>query len=155
VINESMHKHVFHQVLNAVESLGKTLKTAKVLIAGLAFKGYPETGDIRNSSAVDIAEIFKNSGTELYVHDPIALVSEIEALGYKTVALPEGFKGMDVVLFLNNHKSFEKIDVFSMVRSMNQFPIIYDGWNAFRSDDIVSVRPSIFMNLSMTKTSIN
>lgn len=153
-INESMHEHVFHQVSKGLESIGKKLVESKLLIAGLAFKGYPETGDIRNSSAVDIAELFKNAGADLYVHDPIALVSEIEEYGYNSVNLPDGFKDMDVVLFLNNHKSFEKIDVFSMVRSMNQHPIIYDGWNAFRSDDIISVRPGTYMNLSLIKTSI-
>jgi nucleotide sugar dehydrogenase len=153
-INESMHEHVFQQVSKGLESIGKKLGESKLLIAGLAFKGYPETGDIRNSSAVDIAELFKNAGADLYVHDPIALISEIEEYGYKSVNLPDGFKDMDVVLFLNNHKSFEKIDVFSMVRSMNQHPIIYDGWNAFRSDEIISVRPSTYMNLSLNKTSI-
>jgi nucleotide sugar dehydrogenase len=153
-INESMHEHVFQQVSKGLESIGKKLGESKLLIAGLAFKGYPETGDIRNSSAVDIAELFKNAGADLYVHDPIALISEIEEYGYKSVNLTDGFKDMDVVLFLNNHKSFEKIDVFSMVRSMNQHPIIYDGWNAFRSDEIISVRPSTYMNLSLNKTSI-
>jgi nucleotide sugar dehydrogenase len=153
-INESMHEHVFYQISKGLDSIGKKLKESKVLIAGLAFKGYPETGDIRNSSAVEIAELFKKTAAEVFVHDPIALVSEIEAAGYTTVELPDGFKEMDVVLFLNNHKSFEKIDVFSMVRAMNQNPIIYDGWNAFRSDDIISGRPGTYMNLSFTKTSV-
>jgi hypothetical protein len=61
---------------------------------------------------------------------------------------------MVVFLFLNNHKSFEKINVFDMVRNMNEKPIIYDGWNLFRPDDIIASKPSIYMSLSLMKSSI-
>jgi UDP-N-acetyl-D-mannosaminuronic acid dehydrogenase len=153
-INESMHEHVFQQVNTCLEFTGKTLKNSRVLIAGIAFKGNPETGDIRNSSAVEIAELFRNSCSDLFVYDPVARKSELEEFGYKTVDLPDGFRTMDVVLFLNNHKIFEKVDVFSMVRSMSDKPIIYDGWNIFRAEEIVSVRPSSYINLSYFKTSV-
>ena len=33
-------------------------------------------------------------------------------------------------------------------------PIIYDGWNQFRYSDVINSRPSIYMNLSIIKSSI-
>jgi nucleotide sugar dehydrogenase len=153
-INESMHYHVFSQVREKLGELGKELKNAQILVAGLAFKGYPETGDIRNSTSVDIALLFKDAGAKVFAYDAVAIKEEMEEYGLVPVSVPEGFKNMDVVLFLNNHKSFEKLNVFDMVRSMNETPIIYDGWNLFRPDDIISSRPAVYMGLSLIKTSL-
>jgi nucleotide sugar dehydrogenase len=154
-INESMHEHVFERVINQLKLIGKSLADSKILIAGLAFKGNPETGDIRNSSGVEIGLMFLEKGVKVTAYDPIAEVSEIIEYGFSPVKLNEAFHGVDVVLFLNNHRSFEKIDMFKAVREMNENPIIFDGWNAFRSDDIVSVRTSIYMNLSLIKSSLS
>lgn len=153
-INESMHHHVFSQVQKKLFELGKELKNTKILVAGLAFKGYPETGDIRNSTSVDIALLFKEAGAEVFAYDAVAIKEEMEEYGLIPVSVPEGFKNMDVVLILNNHKSFEKLNVFDMVRSMNETPIIYDGWNLFRPDDVISSRPAVYMGLSLIKTSL-
>jgi nucleotide sugar dehydrogenase len=154
-INESMHEHVFERVINQLKLIGKSLADSKILIAGLAFKGNPETGDIRNSSGVEIGLMFLEKGVKVTAYDPIAEVSEIIEYGFSPVKLNEAFHGVDVVLFLNNHRSFEKIDMFKAVREMNENPIIFDGWNAFRSDDIFSVRTSIYMNLSLIKSSLS
>ena len=153
-INESMHKHVFDQVVYHLNSIGKFIENSKILVAGLAFKGHPETGDIRNSTSMDIALMFKNNGAQVYGYDAVALKNEIEDYGLIPAEIPEGFNKIDVVLFLNNHKSFEKINVFNMVRSMNNSPIIYDGWNLFRPDDIIASKPSIYIGLSFFKSSI-
>ena len=51
-------------------------------------------------------------------------------------------------------KIFEKIDVYNMVRNMNENPIIFDGWNLFRKDEILSAKPCVYMGLSITKSSI-
>ena len=91
---------------------------------------------------------------KLYGHDPIANDEDIIQNGLIPVNIPEGFKNIDVVLFLNNHKKFEKINVFEMIRSMNELPIVFDGWNTFYSEDILAVKPSIYIGLSHIETSI-
>jgi UDP-N-acetyl-D-mannosaminuronic acid dehydrogenase len=154
-INKNMHDHVFLRIKRELQSIGKSIEDCKILICGLAFKGNPETGDIRNSSSIEIAQFFQQETSFVFGHDPVADPLEIASFGIQPVEIPEGFKNVDVVLFLNNHKSFEKIDVFSMVRSMNQLPIIYDGWSLFRDDDITSVRPAKYMGISHIKSSIH
>jgi nucleotide sugar dehydrogenase len=153
-INESMHHFVFDSVKESLEKLGKKVEGAKVLFCGLAFKGYPETGDIRNSSAIEVADIFKKNGAIVCGYDPIAESSEILELGLEPVSIPEAFKEKDVVLFLNNHKSFEKLNVFEMVRAMNETPIVYDGWAIFRDEEITQTRPCVYLGISYSKTSI-
>ncbi len=153
-INESMHELVFEGVMKQLQQTGKNPQNCKILICGLAFKGTPETGDIRNSSGVEIAKRFLGNVANVYGYDPVALRNEIEETGLIPINSLEQSQGMDAVLFLNNHKSFEKINVFEFVRSLNENPVIYDGWNLFRGEDFLSTRECIFMGLSFIKTSI-
>jgi UDP-N-acetyl-D-mannosaminuronic acid dehydrogenase len=153
-INESMHGMVHSSVMNQLILNGKDPKKCKILVCGLAFKGNPETGDIRNSSGVEIAQLFQGQVEKVYGYDPIALKSEVLEYGIEPVSFEGAFQNMDAVLFLNNHKSFEKINVFEMTRSMNEKPIVYDGWNLFRFEDVLSARPCTFMGLSFVRSSL-
>lgn len=153
-INESMHDHVFDRVNAQLTQLGKDLSKSRILLAGLAFKGNPETGDIRNSSAVEIGLKFLQNGATVTAYDPVADIEEIKRYGFTPVPFNKAFVGIDAVLFLNNHKSFEKIDMFTAVREMNDYPIVFDGWNVFRAEDIVATRCSVYLNLSLIKSSL-
>lgn len=153
-INESMHDFVFERVINEMKATGKKLENCNVLVCGLAFKGNPETGDLRNSSSIEIADKFKPLVSKVYGYDFVASDDEIKEYQIEPFNIDNGFDGIDAVLFLNNHKYFEKINVFEMTRSMNEFPVIFDGWNLFRSEDILSAKPSVFIGLSYTKSSI-
>lgn len=153
-VNESMHSFLVDRVEKMLSSIGKSIDKASILVCGLAFKGNPETGDIRNSSAVEIHHLFKAKSSKVFGHDPVAERSEIENEGIQAVELYDGFEGMDVVLFLNNNRFYEKIDIFKMTRLLVDHPIILDGWNLFRADEILSIRPAIYMGLSHSKSSI-
>ncbi|MEO9461520.1 MAG: nucleotide sugar dehydrogenase [Marinomonas sp.] len=78
------HKH--HQFLRAKDGLEKG---AKVLLVGLAFK--PETDDLRESPAVDMARKLLDAGYGLDIYDPqvdpAALVGQ--NLGYAHAFLPK------------------------------------------------------------------
>lgn len=150
-INESMHPYLVNQVVRALTRTGKKMKDCKLLICGLAFKGEPETGDIRDSSALAIAKFLRESAAEVLIFDPVANHSDILDEGFNVVDIPDGFNGMDAVLFLNNHKSFEKIHVFDMIRRMNTNPVIYDAWRLFYSEDIVSSQGTTYLTLSMER----
>ncbi|MEQ6123451.1 nucleotide sugar dehydrogenase [Pseudotenacibaculum sp. MALMAid0570] len=153
-INESMHDLVAKNVIDQLKKLGKNPKESKILICGLAFKGNPETGDIRNSSSIEIAELMKGSVDSVYGYDAVALKEEVEEYGVVFLELEKAFKGKDAVLFLNNHRSFETMNIYKYIHQMNEKPIIYDGWNLFREKDILSIRECTYMGLSFVKNSI-
>ena len=154
VINESMHSFVYTRITKALKIVNKNLKDINILFCGLAFKGNPETGDIRDSSSLEIAKLFRGKNSNLYGYDEVATKDEINSEGFIFHDINLGFEKFDVILFLNNHKNFEKINEFEMVRSMNDNPIIFDGWNLFHHHDILSSRPSIYIGLSDIKDSI-
>jgi UDP-N-acetyl-D-mannosaminuronic acid dehydrogenase len=153
-INISMHKHIVSGLINQLQLLGKSLSNCKILICGLSFKGNPETGDLRDSTSVEIAMMIKKHIPVIYGFDAVASKEDIRALDLYPVSLPEGFNEIDAVLFLNNHKSFDRIDAFAMVRAMNEKPIVYDAWNLFREEDVLQARPAVYMGLSFIKCSI-
>ena len=153
-INISMHDHLVQRVLEVLRQLNKESKSCNVLVCGLAFKGNPETGDLRDSTSVAIAHLLRSYTGAVYGFDPVASEEHIKALNIIPVSVPEGFRDKDVVLFLNNHKNFEKLDVFAMVRAMREQPVVVDAWNLFKKEDILNARPSVYMGLSFTQSSV-
>jgi nucleotide sugar dehydrogenase len=153
-INEEMPVFIVHRILSTLKMLGKKVEKSQILVCGLAFKGYPETGDIRNSSSIEVLKLLKSKGAIVKGYDPVASEEDMRDEGVQFVSLPKGFSKQDVVLFLNNHKSFEKIDVFEMVRSMSTSPIVLDGWNLFHEEDVLRSKPSIYMSLSHSVNSL-
>lgn len=153
-LNESMHGHVVSQLEAALDRAGKDIKNVSILICGLAFKGEPETGDIRDSSSLAVAKMLQKRTGKLFVHDAIAQKAEIEAQSLEFRTLPAAFEGIDVVMFLNNHKTYEKLDVFGMVRAMAEHPVVFDGWRLFHMDDILETRPSVYASLSLIRDTL-
>ena len=153
LINENMHKYVVKKVISQIKCLNKDISKSKIFVCGLAFKGKPETGDVRNSSAVEIYHLLKPYTKNIFGHDPVASINEIKNVGVTPIKFQEGVKNADVVLFLNNNIYYEKLDMFDVVRKMGNKPIIFDGWKIFRSDDILNAKPSVYMDLSQIKKS--
>ncbi len=153
-VNESMHNFVFEQFKKGLNLADKESKKIKILFCGLAFKGNPETGDIRNSSSVEITKRFREDTFELHGYDAVASSKEIESIGLIYHDINKDFNEFDAVLFLNNHIKFQKINTFNMVSEMKENPIIFDGWNLFQGKEVLSVKPSIYIGLSNILSSI-
>ncbi len=153
-INESMINIVIDRLEEQINIIGKEVGKVKILVCGLAFKGEPETNDLRHSTAIEIINQLKLRGYNVSGYDPVASPEQISSYNIKFEKINEGFLSKDVVMFLNNHKSFEKLDLCSMVLAMNEKPIIFDGWNLFRDKDIISIRPSVYMGISHIISSI-
>ena len=50
---------IVKKVKRFLKNTNKNIKTSKIFILGLSFKGNPETSDTRGSSSIDLIEIFK------------------------------------------------------------------------------------------------
>jgi len=152
-VNESMPTFVVESVIRELERAGKKPKDCKVVLCGLAFKGNPETSDVRNSTSLDIAMAIKDRVGELVIHDPVVPAADIKALGLTPVELPGAFQGKDAALFLNNHPSYRKLDVFEMVRSLRGPGIVYDAWRVFQGEELLRTAPTVYMGLGFVRRS--
>ena len=154
-INQNMHGYIVDRVLNQIKLKGQdATKKAKVLICGLAFKGNPETGDLRDSSSIEIYNLMKKVNIDVYGYDFVAEEIEVVSMGIKYHNIKDGVLGFDVIMFLNNHEMNTKLNFFELIRQMNDQPIFFDGWSQFQKEEILKIRPCIYMNLSSTKSSI-
>ena len=154
LVHQKMVESIAARLISQLERLGKSLQAAKILICGLAFKGRPETADLRDAPAIELCRILSAHRAVLYGHDPVAPPDAIAREGLIPVTLPEGFAGMDAVIFMNNHPSFEKLDVFAMVRSLAPEPVLFDGWNLFDSGVAIRAAPCVYLGISHMVSSI-
>jgi nucleotide sugar dehydrogenase len=102
----------------------------KVFAIGIAFKGVPETNDLRDSPGVEIAQILSNAGFELCAWDAVASVPD--SLSFDE----ENFAPIDAILLLNNHRD-NPDKLRSMVTSgmLNELKVVFDPWELLSGED--------------------
>jgi UDPglucose 6-dehydrogenase len=101
----------------------------RIAVLGAAFK--PDSDDIRDSPALDVASRLRGAGADVTVYDPAAMDNarrRFPDLGYADTAV-EALADADVTLHLTEWREFRELDpatVGSVVRQRN----IVDGRNA-------------------------
>ena len=112
----------------------KNQRGFKIAIIGLAFKGVPETNDLRGSVALRIIKGLKKNfqNTQICGFDPVVIEEETEDLGIKFLkTYEEAFIKSDLVLLMNNHPIISGINMKSQANKMNRDGMIYDYWSRF------------------------
>jgi UDP-N-acetyl-D-mannosaminuronic acid dehydrogenase len=138
-INSQGGKYVYNKIDEYCKKVNKDINTIKILIIGIAFKGFPETSDIRYSSSIDLINLFSNK-ENLYLHDSVVSNDDLLKVGANVVEeLEEGFHNKDAVIFMNNHPMHTKIQLSKLLNSMNDSPLFFDGWNQFVSTEVERV----------------
>ena len=116
-------------VEEAVDLLGGDVTGARVTVLGAAFK--PDSDDIRDSPALDVATTLHEMGADVRVHDPKALDNARRTRPgptYVDDAL-EACAGADVVLHLTEWKAYRELDP-EVLGSVVAHRRILDGRNA-------------------------
>jgi len=121
---------------------------AKLFIIGWAFKGHPDTSDMRHSTTLDLLPLLRKAGFEVVGYDPVVPPDEIEGLGVESVSVQEGFSGADAVVVMTNHQSYSEFDLFSLVSTMNRPGLFFDGWHMFSRTEIEEISGIVYEGLS-------
>ena len=125
-INRSMPEYVAHKVSAALNSKGKSVKNAKILILGVAYKR--NVNDYRESPAFEIIELLQKLGAKVSYHDPHVPHFTEAGLKMKGVRLTtQTLKNADCVVIVTDHDAF---DYAAIVKSSK---LIVDTRNATRS----------------------
>jgi UDPglucose 6-dehydrogenase len=135
------------RVLNMLtEELG-TLAGKAVLVLGAAFK--PDSDDVRDSPALEIALLLKKAGAIVMVHDPIALpgVNKKHPELATEQDLLKSFSSMDAVVLATEWQDYRQLDPSTIVGINNKF--IIDGRNVL---DVVKWQSAGFKVLALGKT---
>jgi UDPglucose 6-dehydrogenase len=111
------------------KDLNDDLRGKKVAILGAAFK--PDSDDVRDSPALDIAAQIQAAGAVVTVHDPKAIANaqkRFPALNF-AADVNATLKDADILLHLTEWKIYREIDP-NKVKSIVKTPIMIDGRNA-------------------------
>ena len=108
--------------------LGEDLKGKRIAVLGAAFK--PDSDDVRDSPALDIANQVSSAGAEVTIFDPKANANaklRFPQLQYAE-SIEACLKGADIVLLLTEWKEFRGLDP-KRVKELVARPYIFDGRN--------------------------
>jgi len=111
------------------KDLSDDLQGRKVAILGAAFK--PDSDDVRDSPALDIAAQIQAAGAIVTVHDPKAIANAQKRFPALNFAddVNTTLKDAEIVLHLTEWKIYREIDPVK-VKSIVKNPIVIDGRNA-------------------------
>ena len=134
-VNEDLHRRTALRIAEHLKEKGKEIACAKIFISGFAFKGRPETDDIRDSSTLEVlAELRQLGARHIAGHDFLVAPAVIASLGVEPASLEEGFRGADCVILMNNHQGYESVDLQRHLPLLNSGALIFDGWRMFDAD---------------------
>lgn len=131
----------------ALKELGDP-RGKKVAVLGAAFK--PESDDVRDSPALEIAETLATLGANVVVTDPRALENaqvKFPDLGYSE-SITEALRGADLVMHLTEWSEYRELDPLE-VKKVVKNPIIFDGRNVL---DVESWRKAGWKLLALGRT---
>ena len=138
-INERGGEYVFWALQKFIKSARIGQKRLKVLVVGVAFKGMPDTSDMRFSAAVDLIGRLLDVGHEVLAYDAVVPEDEIRKLGVRPVVLPEGMRDCDAIFFMNNHTRNTEFELYAGLKAMNRPCLFFDGWKVFGKGEVESV----------------
>ncbi len=127
-VNESMPFYVRAMIEREIAKQPITLKTARVLLLGMAFK--KDVDDLRHSPALKVAELLVEDGIErISYYDPYITSVQVHGKTLKSVkGLTESeLKKYDVVVITTDHSAF---DVDMIVRHSH---VVIDTRNATKT----------------------
>ena len=117
-----------HAVHLAEEAIGESLRGKKIAVLGITFK--PDTDDMRDSPALDIASKLWAAGAELSIVDPAAADKLRERRPDLRVpdTIEEAVEGADAVMVLTQWREFVDLDPASILPLVAK-PNVIDGRN--------------------------
>ena len=135
--NASMPFYTARKVTDALNRVGRSIKGAKILILGVAFKR--DIDDPRNSPALEVLKVLARQGAEVTYHDPfipkvvlsddrVVTGASIATLELESIPLTAAhLEAQDCVLVAVAHRGF---DVSWIVRNSR---LVVDAQNATKS----------------------
>ncbi len=117
-----------------LESLGERQYTGRVAVLGVTFK--PDSDDIRDSPALDVAVRLRGLGVDVVVTDPQGLDNaraKHPQLQYVATAA-EALTDADVVVLVTEWREYRELDPVAAVTRAGAAPTMIDGRNVLQPE---------------------
>jgi UDP-N-acetyl-D-glucosamine dehydrogenase len=105
-INSNMPRFVVSKVMSALNDQAKSLKGARILVLGIAYKA--DINDVRESPALDIIRLLQGSGAIVSYHDPYIPVFKEDVDALTSVPLTEELlESLDCLVIATDHSAID------------------------------------------------
>ncbi|MDD4897833.1 MAG: nucleotide sugar dehydrogenase [Methanocellales archaeon] len=149
-INEYIPIQIVSRIKAKLEEFNKNIRDAKIFIVGFAFKGEPETSDMRDSTTLLFLDELKKYASDIHGFDPVVDNEQLKHLGIKVCeTMGEGYSNADVILFLNNHRYYLDLEPFEICSKMNKPAIFYDAWRMFEKELFKNIEGIHYMGVGL------
>jgi UDP-N-acetyl-D-mannosaminuronic acid dehydrogenase len=106
-INENSTKLFCDLITKKINDIKK--KSKKVLILGLAFKGLPETTDIRNSPSIEICKYLTRKKINYDAYDVMIKKIDFKNIKIKTISKIKNINDYELIILSNNNPKYVSI----------------------------------------------
>lgn len=111
-----------------------------ISILGLAFKGVPETDDMRGAMSLRVIDAIMSASPEarLHAYDPVVSTESIRELALPLITFDDPLNAMggaDAVIIANNHPIFSTLTTSVIAQSVKPGGFVYDFWNNLPDGD--------------------
>jgi len=122
-----------------------TNKKSNILVCGLAFKGKPETDDIRNSPSIELINLLKSKGHEKIFGQDFAVKNQIILeTGITSMEFEMGILEADCVIIANNHEKYKKINIENALNKKRTPTVVFDIWHMLDAEKIDKTKVTYF-----------
>lgn len=139
-INNKGAEYVYKKIKKFASEQKLSINNLKILIVGIAFKGIPETSDIRGSASVELLKILGNPNN-LSIKDYVIDTNQLTHLNIDIVEDSVGtiVKNYDAIIYMNNHHKNTTENVLTNLKNINKPFLFFDGWNMFNQVEVESI----------------
>ena len=107
-INNSMPTYVVNRISDLLNSKDKILRNSKILLLGVAYK--KDISDMRESPAINIAELLLNKSVKVSFYDPFVQEFSVSGNSINKETDEKAFNNYDMILVLTPHTKFKEIN---------------------------------------------
>jgi len=125
-MNEVIVDQFIANMIDRVQLLNGDEEIKEIHVLGLAFKGEPQTGDLRDSPALRAVRLIKERNIIVKGFDPNVAHTD-PALPCPLIYEEEIGENADAVCILNNNTMFQKLDWEKISNRMSK-SYVFDGW---------------------------
>lgn len=141
-INNSMPDYVSRKVIEWAEFVGMRTEDVRVVIFGAAFKGVPETSDLRKSPSLEVFELLRKYGVQfISVRDSVVSDNDLRSAGFDHVwdgDFDLGSQAINCILILNNHISHKRYRWNEILSKLEGKALVFDAWGQLNQNSILS-----------------
>jgi len=127
-INTQMPYWVVQKTIEALNEQGKSIKGAKILILGAAYK--KDIDDMRESPTLKLIEILDSKGAKVDYNDPyIPVMPKVRKYRFEMISVeltPENLKQYDAIIISTDHTDYDYEDILEHTQ------LVIDTRNATR-----------------------